>query len=131
MAGGFQIQFPNARMAAAKRLRSVEGTLKDWHGQAGLSLTRAVLISGQSVEKSARAFGARSTREVLSRGWLFRKCLDVLTKALGLANSAQRPRRLRLNGDGAPDLRDPSMHAGAGELDDPGLRRGRPNGHAR
>ena len=29
-----------ARMAAATRLRSVEGTLKDWHGFAGLVLTR-------------------------------------------------------------------------------------------
>jgi hypothetical protein len=119
-----------ARMAAAKRLRSVETTLTEWHGFAVLSLTRAVLTGGKTVEKIARELGARSDRELRSWAWLFRKCLDVLARALGFANSAERPRRARPNGDGAPDLKDPHMHADAGDLGDMRLRRGRPNGGA-
>jgi len=115
-----------ARMAAATRLRSVEGTLKDWHGHAGLSLTRSVLTGGKTVEKTARDFGASSDRELRSWCWLFRKCLDVLARSLGLANSAHRPRPVRETRDGGPDLGDRSMHAGAGELGDPQLRHGRP-----
>jgi hypothetical protein len=117
-----------ARMAAATRLRSVEGTLKDWHGFAGLSLTRSVLTGGNSVEKTARDLGARSDRELRSWAWLFRKCLDVLAKALGFANSAQRPRLAQYRDDGAPNLKDSRMHASADELGDPRLRRGRSNG---
>ena len=118
-----------ARMAAAKRLRSVERTLADWHGYAGLSLVRMVLTGGKSVEKAARDFGARVHREVRSWAWLFRKCLDVLAKALGFATTAERPRRARFNGgDGIPDIADPSMHAGAGDLANMRLRRGRPHG---
>src|SRR6516162_5492805 len=49
-----------ARMAAATRLRSVENTLKDQHGFAGLTLMRSVLTGGKSMEKTARDFGARS-----------------------------------------------------------------------
>jgi hypothetical protein len=119
----------DVRIKATTRLRSVEGTLKDQHGSAGLDLTRAVLTGGKSVEKTAREFGANSTREVLSWGWLFRQCLNVLCKALGLANSAKRPRRFRYDGDGStPDAGDPSLHASAADLADPGVRRGRPNG---
>jgi hypothetical protein len=55
-----------ARMAAATRLRSVEGTLKDWHGHAGLSSTRCVLTGGKSVEKTARDFDASSSRDCCS-----------------------------------------------------------------
>jgi hypothetical protein len=120
-----------SRMAAATRLRSVEGTLKDWHGHAGLSLTLCVLTGGKSVDKAARDFGASSEREARFWGLLFRKCLDVLAKALGFANSAQRPTLPRRpKGNGAPDLDDPRMHAGADELGDPQLRRGRSNGAA-
>ncbi len=48
---GGQIHEPISagRIAAAKRLRVIEGTVKDWHGGAGLSLTRAVLTGGKSV----------------------------------------------------------------------------------
>jgi len=66
-----------ARMAAATRLRGVEGTLKDWHGHAGLSLTRCVLTGGKSVDKAARDFGASSERDVRWWGQLLRRCLDV------------------------------------------------------
>jgi hypothetical protein len=115
-----------ARIAAATRLRSVERTLSDWHGFAGLNLTRCVLTGGKSVEKTARDFGASSSRETRFWGLLFRKCLDVLAKALGFSNSAQRPQRLRLNGDGGiPDTDDASMHASAGDLTDPKFRSGR------
>jgi hypothetical protein len=118
-----------ARMAAATRLRSVEGTLKDWHGHAGLSLTRCVLTGGKSVEKTARDFGASSSRETRFWGLLFRKCLDVLARALGFANSAERPHRARrVQNDSAPDAREPSLHADAGDLADVRLRSGRLEG---
>jgi len=118
-----------ARMAAATRLRSVEGTLKDWHGHAGLSLTRCVLTGGKSVDKAARDFGAGSEREARFWGLLFRKCLDVLAKALGFANSATRPtRQRRAQYDSAPDASEPSLHADAGDLADARLRSGRSNG---
>src|SRR6516164_2139350 len=118
-----------ARMAAATRLRSVEGTLNDWHGHAGLSLTRCVLTGGKSVDKAARDFGAGSEREARFWGLLFRKCLDVLAKALGFANSAKRPtRQRRAQYDSAPDASEPSLHADAGDLADARLRSGRPNG---
>jgi hypothetical protein len=119
-----------ARMAAAKRLRSVESTLTDWHGFAGLSLTRSVLTGGKSVDKAARDFGARAERETRFWGLLFRKCLDVLARALGFASSTARPRRIHPFND-APSPTDPALHAGAAELADPGLRRGRPNDHAK
>jgi hypothetical protein len=120
-----------ARLAAAKRLRSVERTLTDWHGYAGLSVTRSVLTGGKSVDKTARDFGASSALEKRFWGLLFRKCLDVLAKALGFSNSAQRPRRVRLNGDGGiPDTADVSMHADAGDLADARLRYGRSNGRS-
>jgi hypothetical protein len=116
-------------MAAATRLRGVEGTLKDWHGYAGLSLTRCVLTGGKSVEKTARDFGASSSRETRFWGLLFRKCLDVLARALGFANSAERLHRARrVQNDSAPDVREPSLHADAGDLADAGLRSGRPVG---
>jgi hypothetical protein len=114
-------------MAAATRLRSVEGTLKDWHGHAGLSLTRCVLTGGKSVDKAARDFGASSEREARFWGLLFRKCLDVLAKALGFASSAKRPTRSRrVQHDSAPEVSDRSLHADAGDLADARLRRGRP-----
>src|SRR6516162_11681686 len=107
------------RMAAATRLRSVEGTLKDWHGHAGLSLTRRVLTGGKSVDKAARDFGANSEREARFWGLLFRKCLDVLAKALGFASSAKRPTRQRRGQhDSAPEVSDRSLHADAGDLAD-------------
>ena len=116
-------------MAAATRLRSVEGTLKDWHGHAGLSLTRCVLTGRKSVEKTARDFGASSSRETRFWGLLFRKCLDVLAKALGFASSAKRPTRpRRVQYDSAPEVSDPSLHADAGDLADARLRSGRPEG---
>jgi hypothetical protein len=115
-----------ARMAAATRLRSVESTLKDWHGHAGLSLTRCVLTGGKSVEKTARDFGASSSRELRSWAWLFRKCLDVLARSLGFASSAERSHRARrAQYDSAPDASEPSLHADAGDLADPRLRCGR------
>src|SRR6516165_10405991 len=118
-----------ARMAAATRLRSVEGTLKDWHGHAGLSLTRCVLTGGKSVDKAARDFGANSEREARFWGLLFRKCLDVLAKALGFASSAKRPtRRQRAQYDSAPDASESGLHADAGDLANMRLRSGRPNG---
>jgi hypothetical protein len=118
-----------ARMAAATRLRSVENTLKDQHGFAGLTLTRSVLTGGKSMEKTARDFGASSERDVRWWGQLLRRCLDVLAKALGFANSAKRPSRLRrVQYDSAPDASDRSLHAGAGDLADARLRCGRPLG---
>jgi hypothetical protein len=78
------------RMAAATRLRSVEGTLKNQHGFIGLTLTRAVLIGGKTVEKTARDLGASTERDVRWWGTLLRRCLDVLAKALSFASSAQR-----------------------------------------
>jgi hypothetical protein len=125
--GRIRDPLPPARVAAAKRLRSVEGTLKDWHGFAGLSLTRSVLTGGNSVDKAARDFGARSDREARFWGLLFRKCLDVLAKALGFASSAERPHRARrVQNDSAPEVSEPSLHADAGDLADSRLRRGRP-----
>ena len=120
-----------ARMAAATRLRSVERTLSDWHGFAGLNLTRCVLTGGKSVDKDARDFGASSEREARFWGLLFRKCLDVLAKALGFANSAKRPTRPRcIQYDSAPDASESGLHADAGDLADVRLRGGRPNGKA-
>jgi hypothetical protein len=121
------------RATAAKRLRSVEGTLRDYYGAAGLSLTRSVLTDRKSVETAAREHGARTARETKSWCWLFRKCLDVLAKALGFASSTRRPTPVARGdklppGEGIPDTRDVSMHANASDLADEGLRRGRPNG---
>jgi hypothetical protein len=118
-----------ARMAAATRLRSVESTLQGQHGYIGLTLTRSVLTGGKSIEKSARDFGASSEREVRWWGNLLRRCLDVLAKALGFANSAKRPTRpRRTQYDSAPEVSDPSLHADAGDLADVRLRYGRPLG---
>ena len=115
-----------ARLAAAKRLRSVERTLTDWHGYAGLSVTRSVLTGGKSVDKTARDFGASSALEKRFWGLLFRKCLDVLAKALGFSNSARRPRRVQgIRNGSAPDASDSSLHADAGDLVDARLRSGR------
>jgi hypothetical protein len=124
--GRFPDPISAARMAAATRLRSVEGTLKDWHGFAGLRLTRCVLTGGKSVDKAARDFGASSERGVRFWGLLFRKCLDVLAKALGFTSSARRPnRRMRRQDDSAPEAHESGMHADAGDLADPRLRTGK------
>jgi hypothetical protein len=105
---------PN-RIAATKR--SIEGTVKDWHGHAGLSLTSAVLTGGKSVEKSAREFGANSTREGV--------------ELVGYSGSASipsprrsvlpTPRRGR-GGCGSIAMVVPIWKDG--DLGDPGLRRG-------
>jgi len=116
-------------MAAAKRLRQVEGELKDWHGFAGLSVMRAVLTGGKSVDKTARDFGAHSDLDRRWWGLLLRKCLNLLAKTLGFTNSAKGPTRLRgVQNDSAPDVSDPDLYADAGDLVDARLRRGRPNG---
>jgi transposase-like protein len=97
-----------------------------------LSVTRCVLTGGKSVDKAARDFGARSELERRWWGLLLRKCLDVLAKALGFANSAQRPRRVRrvVQDDSAPEASDPGLHADVGDLADARLRQGRSNGKA-
>jgi hypothetical protein len=118
------------RMAAAKRLRSVELSLKDEYGHAGLNMTRSVLADHRSVEQTAKDFGAVSDREVRSWGWLFRKCLDQLAKLLGFSTSLRRTPRSTQLIDGELNLKDPSLHADAEELGDLELRRGRSNGNA-
>ncbi len=130
--GKFPDPITDQRMRAAARLRSIEATLVGEYGNVGLGLTRSVLCDGKTVAATARLFGAAGSsndREVRWWGALFRRCLDVLAKALGLANARRPPRYNRLNGDGTADpALDPARHAGADELADPGLRRGRPNG---
>jgi hypothetical protein len=117
------------RIMATKQLRSVERTVTDQHGFAGLSVTRSVLTGGCSVDKAARDFGAKSALERRWWGLLLRKCLDVLARALGFATSAARPRSpRRIQNDSAPDTVNPGLHADAGDLADPELRSGRPNG---
>jgi hypothetical protein len=74
----------NVATSVAIAAASVEGTLKDWQGFAGLSLIHSVLAGGKSVEKIARDLGACSKRELRSWAWLFRKCLDVLAKRSAL-----------------------------------------------
>ena len=62
-------------------------------------------------------------------GLLFRKCLDVLARSLGFANSAERLHRARrVQNDSAPDVSEPGLHADAGDLADARLRSGRPEG---
>jgi hypothetical protein len=91
-----------------------------------LSLTRSVLTGGKSVDKTARDFGALTEREQRFWGLLFRKCLDVLAKALGFSNSAKRPPRVRLDGGGGiPNIADVSMRADSTDLADVRLRSGR------
>jgi len=85
------------------------------------------LTGGKSIEKSARDLGASSERDVRWWGHLLRRCLDVLAKALGFANSAERPRRIHPFNDG-PNPTDSRLHADAGDLSDARLRSGRPNG---
>jgi hypothetical protein len=54
---------------------------------------------------------------------------DPLGKIKCAASDRSTPISPTLNGgDGIPDTTDAAMHAGAGELGDPKLRRGRPNG---
>jgi hypothetical protein len=118
----------STRIAATKRLHQVEGKLKDWHGFAGLSMTRLVLTSGKTIDKAASDLGAKSSLEKRFWGLLFRKCLDVLAKALGFANSAQRPRLPRAQIDSAPDPRTADLRASNADLTDKSLRQGRPNG---
>jgi hypothetical protein len=116
---------PPFRIAAAKQLRWLEGELKEFYGITGLRLARTVLSDGVSLEASARLFGATSAREIASVAWLFRRSLDCLAKALGLASSTRRPYQPKFV-DGEDPALDPGRHAGDAELVDLSLRHGRP-----
>jgi hypothetical protein len=92
---------------------------------------RDVLCECRSIDQAGRLHGASSVRDRNWYGSLFRRCLRVLAVQFGFASSTRPPPRL-LNGDGMADpAEDPARHAATAELDDPAMRRGRPNGHAR
>jgi hypothetical protein len=111
---------------AARRLRSVEGAVVHHHGVEGLGLARTVLAERQSVEATARLYGATSNREVRSVAWLFRRCLNVIARALGFATTTRTQAvTVKLDEAGTPDLNDRGMHADASELSCADLRRGR------
>ena len=121
---------PPRQIVATKRLRSVEATLKDRFGTVGLSLVRVVLADGTSVEAAARAFGAETEREARSVCWLFRRSLDTLARALGLASSTRRAPPLHVSDPELEPALDQARHAEPLELAVRNLRsaRGRANG---
>jgi hypothetical protein len=114
------------RQRAARRLRSVDGTLVHHHGHEGLALLRGVLADRRSIEQTARLHGAQSERDVRSIAWLFRQCLNVIARAFGLATSTKRLPRAVIEPE--DPSQDPGRHADARDLADVSLRRGRPNG---
>jgi hypothetical protein len=119
------------RRRAGRKLHHADDAVMTRHGTEGLTLVRDVLCERRSVELAGRLRGAQSERDARWFGVLFRKCLTVLAVQFGFANTTRpvsRPPALN-GGDGIPDINDPAMRAGAGELADPQLRRGRPNGH--
>jgi hypothetical protein len=118
---------PDGRRRAMERLRAVEERVTRRYGLEGLSVTRAVLSDRQSVEQTARARGASSTREISFWTGLFRRCLDVLATAFGFSSSTRRPPRPNGHAEQDP-ADDPGRQAGAAELADPRLRRGKANG---
>jgi hypothetical protein len=105
------------------RLRVAEQRVANRFGLEGLSATRAVLSDRLSVEQTARARGASSTREVSFWTGLFRRCLDVLATAFGFASSTKRPYRTNGHAEQDPAL-DQGRHADAGDLFDLRLRYG-------
>ena len=115
------------RRRAMSLLRNAEDRVARRYGTAGLGLTRAILVERRSVEATARARGASSSREISFWAGLFRRCFDVLATAFGFANSTELP--YRPNGHAEEDpVADPGRHADELELTDPGLRRRRANG---
>jgi hypothetical protein len=115
---------PPHRQRAMKRLRHAEEQVAHRHGNEGLSLTRAVLVERQSVEQAARLRGAQAAREIWFWSRLFRRCLDALALAFGLATST-RPAYKSTFIDGQDPALDSERQARPGELADPALRRGR------
>jgi hypothetical protein len=118
------------RQRAGRKLHHADDAVMHRHGTEGLSLVRDVLCEWRSVELAGRLRGAHTERDARWWGVLFRKCLTVLAWEFGFISALRQPPRQAApnGGAGIPDTSDPSMHAGAGELGDPGLRRGRPNG---
>ena len=113
---------------ASRRLRSADGAVLHQHGVIGLALARAVLGERQPVERTARLYGAATTRETRSVSWLFRQVLNIIAKALGFATTTRTsPRDVIEPEDSALD---PARQADTGDLADPRLRsaRGRANG---
>jgi hypothetical protein len=121
------------RQRAGRKLHHADDAVMHRHGVEGLSLVHDVLCERRSVELVGRLRGAQTERNARWWGVLFRKCLTVLAVQFGFSNTTRPQARLpALNGDGGiPDIDDPAMRAGAGELSDPALRRGRTrsNGH--
>jgi hypothetical protein len=78
------------RQHAMALLRVAEQRVANRFGLEGLSVTRAVLSDRQSIEQTARACGASSTREVSFWTGCFRRYLDVLAAAFGFATSMLR-----------------------------------------
>ena len=94
---------------ASRRLRSVDGTVLQRHGETGLALVRAVLCERRPVEQTARSYGAASAHETRSVAWLFRQVLNVIARALGFATAARPPYRPTLEPD--DPARDPDYYA--------------------
>ena len=115
------------RQRAMARLRVAEQRVANRFGLEGLSVTRAVLSDRLSVEQTARARGASSTREVSFWTGLFRRCLDVLAAAFGFSTSAYRPRRPNGHAELDP-ADDPARAASEVDLMDPRLRSAHANG---
>jgi hypothetical protein len=117
-----------SKQSAMARLRRAEQRVTDRFGAEGMSLCRAVLTDGQSVETAARVRGAESDRDLRSWGWLFKRCLDCLALVFGFATSTRRTRPL--NGHDGPEdpADDQARRADDAELADLGMRSGRANG---
>jgi deazaflavin-dependent oxidoreductase (nitroreductase family) len=114
-ARGVEAEFNAAPVTDPAQVSSVVENFRHKYG------SREVLTLGarQPVEQVARSAGAKSSRDLWWWGTFFRRCLDALSQALGLATSAQRPRPLMLNGDGEADpALDPGRHADARDLAD-------------
>ena len=82
----------DSRKRAMSLLRYAEQRVANRFGLEGLSVTRAVLSDRLSVEQTARARGASTTREISFWTGLFQRCLNTLAMAFGFATAAYRPR---------------------------------------
>lgn len=73
----------DVQQRAIRRIRAVEGKIKNAHGVTGLAVFNAVLVDKVPVEAAARRFNAETRRQVEFWSLLFRQCLHTLGIEMG------------------------------------------------